>query len=378
MRRRKSVGFTLIELLVVIAIIAVLIALLLPAVQQAREAARRTQCKNFLKQIGLAIHNYNDVFQMFPTVLPQRDSFSIPNSWMSMCLPYMDYSGVYNAMNFDAATPGPGGWTLCPPGAPASAGILANLTAVSSLIETFVCPSDPTAIPQNNFLGVPGSRPQTVTNYCGTMSPGPAFTPFRNENKWGAFKMWEEPELMPASQVTARYKSDPTNVAAIIDGTAFTTFALEVRAKVPGPDQGQATTVFGPEWGTPAYPAWYLNCSPRWIVYQDCAYFDTNAMWFYAPIVDARFGLNLPIPPQSKPAVGYVVPGGWPNRGSAGSYHPGGAHALFCDGSVKFINQNIEMTDYDSVSAGVVQSTGTIFRAIQTINRGEVIANNVF
>ena len=92
-------GFTLIELLVVIAIIAVLIALLLPAVQQAREAARRSQCKNNLKQIGLALHNYHDVFGTFP--IGCRNS--IPNSWGQSwwvgVLPYMDQSPLYNGID---------------------------------------------------------------------------------------------------------------------------------------------------------------------------------------------------------------------------------------------------------------------------------------
>ncbi len=96
--RRKSRGFTLIELLVVIAIIAILIALLLPAVQQAREAARRTQCKNNLKQIGLAFHNYHDVYNTFPVGSREwvgTGGTSWGQSWWLSMLPYMEQSNIY-------------------------------------------------------------------------------------------------------------------------------------------------------------------------------------------------------------------------------------------------------------------------------------------
>src|SRR6201994_3071847 len=103
----RSRGFTLIELLVVIAIIAVLIALLLPAVQQAREAARRTQCKSNLKQIGLALHNYLDQARMFPPesiwAYGNVGSWQPRNfTWLALILPMIDQAPLYNQTNFSA------------------------------------------------------------------------------------------------------------------------------------------------------------------------------------------------------------------------------------------------------------------------------------
>lgn len=129
--RRRKQGFTLIELLVVIAIIAVLVALLLPAVQQAREAARRTQCKNNLVQLGLALHNYEMAFKMLPpgSVNSTGPIQNLPSgyhaSWLVQILPFMDQMNLYRAIDLNS-----------------SIYDSANATARATKLSSFICPSD--------------------------------------------------------------------------------------------------------------------------------------------------------------------------------------------------------------------------------------------
>ncbi|APZ90947.1 DUF1559 domain-containing protein [Fuerstiella marisgermanici] len=161
-RERTRRAFTLIELLVVIAIIAILIALLLPAVQQAREAARRTQCKNNLKQWGLALHNYHDVTNTFPAALINSARYNnaafysngnfVKNTtgWV-MLLPYIEQGNLYEAYNHDFAGGRAGGYghpftPLDPMGA-------ANEVVTTARVAELECPSDPVAGETSSYAG---------------------------------------------------------------------------------------------------------------------------------------------------------------------------------------------------------------------------------
>jgi prepilin-type N-terminal cleavage/methylation domain-containing protein/prepilin-type processing-associated H-X9-DG protein len=156
MSSRSRRGFTLIELLVVIAIIAVLIALLLPAVQAAREAARRSQCVNNLKQIGLALHNYHQTNDKFPqghsqamNTLTYSGGYANWTEWSAQAemLPYIEQQAIYNAINFNYC----GGYNY---------GSLANGTSWTTVINAYLCPSDGNAGPgrPGNGTGTPNTN----------------------------------------------------------------------------------------------------------------------------------------------------------------------------------------------------------------------------
>ncbi len=158
-------GFTLIELLVVIAIIAVLIALLLPAVQAAREAARRSQCVNNLKQIGLALHNYhstNDVFPMGSSMNPLNGPGDYNLTWSqwsahSLMLPYLEQAPLYNSANFSwGIDPN---WGLC---------WAFNSTVCNTKVSGFLCPSDGNAgkTQLNSYFASFGTTTNTMSTNC--------------------------------------------------------------------------------------------------------------------------------------------------------------------------------------------------------------------
>jgi len=158
MHRFHRRAFTLIELLVVIAIIGVLVALLLPAVQQTREAARKTQCRDHLKQMGLALHNYHDAHSTFPPgYLYRRDSATGANAagfgWAAMCLPFLDQTALYNQFNWNVPLYDAG-----------------NITPRERHLAIFLCPSD--TLSERTFVEM-GPTPEryAMASYCASFGP---------------------------------------------------------------------------------------------------------------------------------------------------------------------------------------------------------------
>src|SRR6266478_4444639 len=181
-KERWRRGFTLIELLVVIAIIAVLVALLLPAVQQAREAARRSQCKNNLKQYGLALHNYHEIYTYFPVggVQNWNNWGNGPGvGWQARILPQIDQAPLYNQLNMNSLVDQC--QTVIPPGPTQFRGII---------VPYMLCPADSQPLnPRWNDWGGDHNTDASNGNYCGSL--GSESTPSANSacQQWQIFAM---------------------------------------------------------------------------------------------------------------------------------------------------------------------------------------------
>ena len=287
-RPKRARGFTLIELLVVIAIIAVLIALLLPAVQQAREAARRTQCKNNMKQFGLAIHNYHDVFTTFPVGgFYQGANIGTGMSWHVGILPYMDQAPMYNQFNFNVI-----GYTDAN-----------NLALALKSPPGFYCPSGRQDKTGNGGENANGQATNSV-HYYGVMGPkgnnpktGLPYSSLANPSGHGGF-----------STQGLMERNAHRRMADVIDGTSNTIAVGEI--------------------------SWLnANCYRVWI--RGC---DGSACGSVKNVLN---GINTTPYNNSNNF----------NDVSFGSQHVGGAHFLNADGSVNFTSQNIDMNVYLSISS---------------------------
>ena len=347
--RHLGAGFTLIELLVVIAIIAVLIALLLPAVQSAREAARRSQCINNMKQIGLALHNYHSTSDSFPGVYGARN-VSNPNeiratwgAWsaQSLMLPYMEQTQVYNACNFMLANRDFG------------AGQAQNETGIGVRINNFLCPSSP--LPS----GFDGRYQKPGNNYFASVGASLAFNADSYNNMPSA--------ALPNGLFQINGRS--IGIRDIQDGTSntiafgewrtgdFNETRLSIPQDVINLRSGPANT----GWGSPNYnyPPGLQADFQTWL--NQCAGaakasitgaepWRTNVSWLGQSWHQGMFGWTmgntLLAPNPSYPNCRTCSwDGDWDCEGMYGlsSFHPGGGNVLMADGSVRFIKSSTNM-----------------------------------
>jgi prepilin-type N-terminal cleavage/methylation domain-containing protein/prepilin-type processing-associated H-X9-DG protein len=341
MPRPRSRGFTLIELLVVIAIIAVLIALLLPAVQSAREAARRAQCVNNLKQIGLAMHNYHQSIGSFP--IGSSVAYGSPTTkynWgtfghLAMLLPYMEQTPIYNAANFS--------WTVwvVESGMPDY-----NSTVNNAIINAFLCPSDGNAGRdyKNNYHGSFGTGTDpwsNKTNGVFTPQATPVSIAELSDGTSNTISHVEALTSMP-TQPNARFRGGVAGLGLNSDTTVLFDARTNLPAIIQAAQTCQQSFVSTPGQWPNRGQLWSLG-SPGFTLTNIILTPNSNQYTFSYCRWDCSAGCGSDFGHLFTPS----------------SFHSGGVNALMADGSVRFVK--------DSVS----QQT---WMALGSSNGGEVIS----
>ncbi len=311
---KKKVGFTLIELLVVIAIIAILIGLLLPAVQKVREAAARATCSNHLKQIGLALHNYLNAFTRFPSGCPNSATWG--PSPLVLLMPYVEQEAIFRGYDITASS-----------GASASA----NDPVSIFKLKLLRCPSDPNPA-VDTFYG--------WTNY------------HTNHGSWVGVPGWDG-VFGPNFAAGGKPAAITVGTKDLVDGMSNTSAFSEVcngpfsntAPWEPRTDcfEGGSTTqtsitaarsyFTNRNWKTAGGPAGWTDWRYRGYPWRE------GSIW--------RNGYNHLLPPNSP----CWRPNGdwWQLVSPASSFHTGGASTVMCDGSVKFVNQNIDPASWTAM-----------------------------
>jgi prepilin-type processing-associated H-X9-DG protein len=341
----------LIELLVVIAIIAVLISLLLPAVQSAREAARRAQCTNNLKQLGLACHNYISSFQVLPFGKGASYNITVPGTvfyarWSahSQLLLFIEQGNLFNSINFNLAPETPGMAGDVPFMPPFQNTNRENATASRTQVATFLCPTDPTQ-PQGGWGG--------ANNYLGNMQT------------WACDLGDQNPSTVAPNEMVQGllYFQSSVKIASITDGTSNTILFSEKNrgngTRDPDARSDSLITTTSTDMDST-----YLNCTNTPLTALRLTHAQ-GASWVMGEMCCTLY--NHVSTPNTKTCAGL----GFANNNMANmpmqvppsSYHPGGVNCLFADGSAKFIKNSTSLQTW---------------RALGSRNGNEVISSDSY